>query len=494
MNFKSTVVIISLTIFCISSEIVFSQNNVSAQPEMRSFSAKGNKIVVKIRNAASGLTSGDKKPNGFMIAGADGIFYPADAVIGRQTVTLSAKEVKKPVAVRYGYGSALNANISSVNGIALKPFRTDNFDNISYARWFADSEMRRFPEAWQLDHGRRKYFGYSQGLGTLAMLKMWKITGDKSYYEYVEKWADSLIDSNGVIHEYHVETYNIDYINSGKVLFDVYKQTGNEKYKLAMDNLIKQMRNHPRTHEGGYWHKLIYQHQIWLDGIYMASPFMAQYGVEYNKPEWIDEAIHQITLCYKKCYDPKTGLLYHAWDESRNQRWANPTTGQSPNFWGRSMGWYFMAVVDALDFIPENHPRRREIINIVKQITEVVEPYQSTNGLWYQVLDKSGKEGNYEEASVTSMFMYSIAKAANKGYVDKKHKATAQKAQKGLIDKLIVINTDGTLSLTKCCAVAGLGGNPYRDGSYEYYINERIRDNDAKATGPFIMGCIELGK
>ncbi len=493
MKFKSCIILIALVIFNLSATTVFSQKKAS-QPEFSSFAIKGNKIVLKFRNVKTALTSGTEKPSGFSIAGNDGKFFPAEAVIAKQTVVLTSENVKKPIAVRYGFGTALIANLTSTDGNALKPFRTDNFDNISYARWFADSEMRRFPEAWQLDHGSRKYFGYSQGLGTLAMLKMWKLTGEKRYYEYVEKWADSLISPDGTIHEYKVETYNIDYINSGKVLFDVYKQTGNEKYKLAMDYLIKQMRNHPRTHEGGYWHKLIYQHQIWLDGIYMASPFLAQYGMEFNKPEWIDEATHQITLCYKKCYDPNTGLLYHAWDESRNQRWANPITGQSPNFWGRSMGWYFMAVVDALDFIPENHPQRAELINIVKQITEVVEKYQSPSGLWYQVLDKGGKEGNYEEASVTSMFMYSIAKAVNKGYVDKKHTITAQKAKQGLINNLIVVKDDGILSLTKCCAVAGLGGNPYRDGSYEYYINERIRDNDAKATGPFIMGCIELEK
>ncbi len=493
MKFKSGIILIALVILNLSPTSVFSQKK-DSQPEFSTFTIRGNKIVVKFRNVKTGLTSGTEKPSGFSIAGNDEKFFPADAKIAKQSVTLSSENVKKPFAVRYGYGSALNANVTSTDGNALKPFRTDNFDNISYARWFADSEMRRFPEAWQLDHGKRLYFGYTQGLGTMAMLKMWKLTGEKHFFDYVEKWADSLISNDGTIHEYHVETYNLDYINSGKVLFDIYKQTGNGKYKLAIEKLINQLKNHPRTHEGGYWHKLIYQHQMWLDGIYMASPFMAQYGKDFNKPEWINEAAHQITLCYKKCYDPKTGLLYHAWDESRNQRWANPATGQSPNFWGRSIGWYFMAVVDALDFIPENHQKRAELINIVKQITEVIEKYQSSGGLWYQVLDKGGKEGNYEEASVTSMFMYSIAKAVNKGYVDQKHKITAEKALKGIINKLLVINPDGTLSMTKCCAVAGLGGNPYRDGSYEYYINERIRDNDAKATGPFIMGCIELGK
>lgn len=359
---------------------------------------------------------------------------------------------------------------------------------------FADSEMKRFPLAWQLDHGSRLYFGYSQGLGCLAMLKVWKQTGDHKYFDYVQKWTDSIINDKGEIHLYEVETYNIDYVNSGKVLFDVYKETKNEKYKLAMDRLVKQLKNQPRTHEGVFWHKLIYQHQIWLDGLYMGSPFLAQYAAEFSKPELFDDVINQFLVCAKHTYDAKTGLYYHAWDESKTQKWANAGTGQSPNFWGRSIGWWYMALVDTLDYIPQNHPKRQELIQLVQQLAEALPRYQDKTGLWYQVVDKGTQPGNYLEASVSSMFMYGYAKAVNKGYIDTKYKKVAEKAYDGLMKNLIVKNADGTLTLTKCCAVAGLGGTPYRDGSFEYYVNERIRDNDAKATGPFIMGCLELGK
>lgn len=362
----------------------------------------------------------------------------------------------------------------------------------SYAQWFADSEMKRFPEAWQLDHGKRLFFGYAQGVGCYAMLKMWKKTGDRRYFDYVEKWASSLIDSTGDIHLYHVETYNLDYINSGKVLFDLYRVTKNEKYKQAMDKLINQLKNQPRTTDGGFWHKLIYQHQMWLDGLYMASPFMAQYGAGFDKPEWIDEAVKQFRLCHKHTYDEKTGLYHHAWDESRRQRWANPETGHSPNFWGRSIGWWFMALVDALDFIPENQEGRTEMIDMIKGLAETLPKYQDKDGLWYQVIDQAEREGNYPEASVTAQCMYAYAKAVNKGYIDPGYKTVAEKALNGLKNKLIIKNDDGTLTLTRCCQVGGLGGNPYRDGSFEYYINEKIRDNDSKATGPFIMGCLEL--
>ncbi len=366
--------------------------------------------------------------------------------------------------------------------------------NKSYSRWFADSEMKRFPKAYQLDHGKRLFFGYSQGVGCCAMLKMWKATNDEKYFRYVEEWADSLINDKGDIELYDMSTYNIDYINSGKVLFDLYNRTNKEKYKLAMDLLIKQMSRHPRTLEGAYWHKLIYQHQIWLDGLYMASPFLAQYGSEFNKPEWIDEAVKQITLCHNHTIDTRTGLYHHAWDESKSQRWANPDTGHSPNFWGRSIGWWFMAMVDALDFIPENHEGYSRIIGYIKDLAAVLPKYQDKDGLWYQVLDQPERSGNFPEASVTTQFMYAYAKAANKGYIDKSYRKIAEKAFDGLNKKLIVTTQDGLLSLTRCCQVGGLGGNPYRDGSFEYYIGEKMRDNDAKATGPFIMGCIELNR
>lgn len=359
---------------------------------------------------------------------------------------------------------------------------------------FADSEMRRAPQAWQLDHGKRLYFGYAQGVGCLAMLKLWKATDDRKYLDYVIEWADTLINDTGEIHLYKVETYNIDYINSGKVLFDVYKETGNEKYKLAMDRLVKQMRYHPRTLDGAFWHKLIYPHQIWLDGLYMASPFLAEYAITFNKPEMIDDVVNQFIICAKHTYDPKTGLYYHAWDESRKQQWANKETGQSPNFWGRSIGWWFMALVDVLDFIPQEHPQRPELIKMIQGLADTLPKYQHQSGLWYQVIDQGDRKGNYLEASVSSMCMYSFAKAVNKGYIDKKYRLMAEKAFDGLMNELIVENEDGTLTLTKCCSVGGLGGHPYRDGSFEYYISEKIRDNDAKATGPFIMGCIELNK
>ena len=357
---------------------------------------------------------------------------------------------------------------------------------------FADSEMKRFPEAWQLDHGKRLFFGYAQGVGCCAMLDMWHYTGDRKYYDYVAAWADTIVDKDGGIYLYDMSEYNLDFINSGKVLFDIYAETGDARYKKAMDLLARQLARHPRTHEGAFWHKLIYPFQIWLDGLYMASPFLARYGATFDRPDLVDDAVNQFMICARRTYDNRTGLYYHAYDESRNQRWADPVTGHSPNFWGRSMGWWFMALVDVLDYVPENHQHRADLITFIKGLAVSLPEYQDKDGLWYQVLDCPEREGNFPEASVTSMFMYAYAKAVNKGYIDEEYIRVAEKAYDGLRKVLLRREPDKTWTLTRCCAVGGLGGSKYRDGSFNYYIHERIRDNDAKATGPFIMGCIQL--
>lgn len=464
-------------------------------PLYKSMNIENGIITLTFDFAEGGLkTPGNEPVKGFFIAGSDARFYPANAEIAGDILKLSSPDVPQPVAVRYGYGTFFRVNLYNTSGFPTVPFRTDTFAPDTYYRKFADSEMRRFPEAWQLDHGKRLYFGYAQGVGCCAMLQMWKKTGEQRYFDYVKEWADSLIDDKGNIHLYKKETYNLDYINPGKILFDLYQKTKSSKYKLAIENLIDQLKKQPRTTDGGYWHKKIYANQMWLDGLYMASPFMAQYGAEFGHPEWIDEAVKQFKLCHQHTYDATTGLYYHAWNEDKSERWADPQTGHSPNFWGRSIGWWFMALVDALDYIPHTHPGYSDMIGWIQGLAETLPKYQDKNGLWYQVIDQPTRSGNFPEASVTTQCMYAYAKAVNNGYISKEHLSVAEKAFKGICDKLLISNPDGTLTLTRCCQVGGLGGKPYRDGSFEYYIGEKMRDNDAKATGPFIMGCIELNK
>lgn len=318
---------------------------------------------------------------------------------------------------------------------------------------------------------------------------------DQKYSDYMQSYFDYFINEDGSVKKYKIEEYNIDRINPAKSLFTLYKRTGEQKYKTAIQLFIKQMENHPKTETGGYWHKKVYPYQMWLDGIYMGSPFLAQYAKEYNSPQWFDVVTHQVILIYNKTIDPASGLLYHAWDESREQRWSNPETGQSPHFWSRAIGWYVIAIVDILDFLPENHPDRQQLITILNnEIDALLKVSDPDTGLWYQVLDQLGREGNYIEASGSCMYTYAMAKAANKGYIDKRYKKIANQKFDAIIKHLIVKDNNGNLVLKNVCGGCGLGGNPYRDGSYNYYINEKVVDNDSKGVAPFILAAIELDR
>lgn len=364
-------------------------------------------------------------------------------------------------------------------------------DSLPWAQKMAETLMADYEKLWQIEDMDKPKWSYTHGLMSLAYLNLWKKTGDTRYYKYAKGYVDALIDENGIIKGYEIDKYNIDKINSGKILFIFYKETGDVRYKTAMDTLRRQLKDQPRTESGGFWHKKRYPHQMWLDGLYMGAPFYAQYGLENNEPENFDDISYQILLIEEKTRDEKTGLLYHGWDESKQQKWSDPVTGCSPNFWGRAMGWYSMALVDVLDFIPEDHEKRNEIIAVLQRLAEaIVKVQDEKTGLWYQVLDQGDREGNFLEGSVSSMFSYSLLKAVKKGYIDKTYLENAFKAYEGIINNLIKTDDEGKITISPVCAVAGLGGNPYRDGSYEYYINERRRDNDPKATGPFIMASM----
>ena len=360
----------------------------------------------------------------------------------------------------------------------------------------ANSQMKRNPESWMIDFAKTLRWDYCQGLELQAFYKVWEKTKDKRYFDYMKSYTDTIIDSNGKIIVYKKSDYNIDKVNPGKFLFLLYSTTKEEKLRIAIDSLYSQLQSHPRTSDGGFWHKKVYPHQMWLDGLYMGTPFLAEYAMRNNLPASTDDAIHQILTMAKHGYDAKTGLYYHGWDESRSQRWSNPKTGQSPNFWSRSIGWYMMSMVDALDFIPASHPQRDEVIKILQNLTDSLLNFNDPKtGMWYQVTDKTDKKGNYLESTGSSMFIYSMVKAGQKGYLPKTYLKKGKSLYKQFVKTFIKKNNDGTISVTNCCAVAGLGGDKnYRDGSFEYYISEPVRDNDPKAVAPFMMVSVLLNK
>jgi unsaturated rhamnogalacturonyl hydrolase len=356
-----------------------------------------------------------------------------------------------------------------------------------------ESVLKRNADFWSNDFRKEPKWEYTYGLVLKAILQVWDVTGDDRYFRYVRSYYDRMIDSSGSVLTYRMEDYNIDRINPGKPLFLLYRKTGDEKYTKVIQLLRTQMRTHPRTSEGGFWHKKIYPYQMWLDGLYMASPFLAECASVFNEPAAFDDVAKQFILMEKHAREEKTGLLYHGWDESRRQRWADPQTGLSPNFWGRSMGWYAMAIVDALDFFPENHPKRPELIAIFGRLATAVTNVQDREtGLWHQILDQGTRKGNYLESSASCMFVYALAKGVRKGYLHPAFMSIARKGYQGILDRFIEADKNGLVFIHQGCAVAGLGGDPYRDGSYDYYIHEKIRSNDPKAVGSFILASLEM--
>ena len=368
----------------------------------------------------------------------------------------------------------------------------------NYTAWavkIADSEIAHNPELWMADFVKAPKWDYTQGLVANSIIQLYDKTKDQRYYNYVQTFADFFINVEGEIMTYKKSDYNIDKINGGNFLFQMYNYTKDEKYIKAIKVLRDQLSTHPRVAEGAFWHKKIYPHQVWLDGLYMGSPFYARYGVVFNEPANFDDVAKQFIVADKYTLDARTGLNYHGWDESRTQQWAHPVTGQSPNFWSRSMGWYMMALVDVLDYLPENHPDRSKLISIFNRLTKALLKYQDKKtGMWYQVTNLPKAKGNYLESTGTAMFSYAIAKGVNNGYLKPKFRKYAVKAFEGLVKHSIIQNADGTYSITRACSVAGLGGTPYRDGSYEYYINEPVRSDDPKVIGPFILAAMELDR
>lgn len=355
----------------------------------------------------------------------------------------------------------------------------------------AESEMVRNPESWQVDFQPSLKWDYCHGLELGAMMDVYDRYGDAKFYEYALAYADTMVNEDGTIKKYKLTDYSLDRINSGKMLFRIYEQTKNDKYKKALDLLRSQFDGQPRNADGGFWHKKVYPNQMWLDGLYMGTPFLAEYAYRNNEPQAYQEVINQIKIVARHTYDPANGLFRHACDVSKREKWADKETGQSQHCWGRALGWYMMAIVDDLDFIPQHEPGRDTVLVILNHIAETLKKYQSPEGLWYQVMDKSGEPGNYLESSCSAMFVYSLFKAVRKGYIPSSYFTVARKGYEGILNEFIKVDDNGLVSITKACAVAGLGGKNYRMGDYDYYIHEQIRDNDPKAVGPFILASLE---
>ena len=406
--------------------------------------------------------------------------------------------------------------------------RDVNFDNLfingslsllkkpykNYSEWLTYSEMKRVPQSYMLDFAKSPRWSYVMGIELEAMLDTYLKYGGDDIRKYCQLYTDTMINDKGEIRSYKLEDYNLDQIRTGHFVARMYEKYPEAKNLKAMQTLMKQLDKQPRTKEGVYWHKAIYAYQVWLDGIFMGLPYRcltARNLLSAKKAKKIyDDAVDQISKTYERTLDPKTGLNRHAWDETHEMFWADKETGLSQHCWGRAQGWYTMALIELLDAMPEDYERRGEVIELLRKDLDAVIKWQDKEtGLWYQVMDQPGRKGNYLESTCSSMFAYVLMKATNKGYLGDKYFLAGKKAYQGILKNFIRVNADKTISLTNCCAVAGLGPgmsehvkkaapnvkeNKRRDGSYDYYLSEPVRHNDAKGVGPFIWASLEYEK
>lgn len=356
----------------------------------------------------------------------------------------------------------------------------------SQAPWsirMADTVLARWadlPPAWSHEYG-----ALFQGL-----LEVWKQTEDPRYLDYVKKHIDAVVDPQGRIAGYDKDKYKLDDLVSGRMLFTLLDRTGDPRYRQAAATLREQYRTHPRTSDGGFWHAGALANQMWLDGAYMGAPFYAEYAVRHEDREALDDAVRQPILLREHCRNAESGLLYHGWDESKQQAWADRKTGCSPSFWGRCTGWYFMALSDLLDIVPFSHPRYLELLATYRGLAWALLAVRTPDGgLWRLVLDQGERAGNYVEASATFMFLYGLGRGVSRGILPEG--VFREAARKGFTAaRSLLVRSDGKLlSVKDVCKTAGLGVKPGRDGSFGYYISEPVVENDLKGVAAFLLAA-----
>ena len=377
----------------------------------------------------------------------------------------------------------------------------------SMAQWMTYSEMKRTPKSYLLDFASKPRWNYAVGIELEGLLDTYRVHGDNSILNYLHTYRQKMIDERGDVVGYDYNAFNLDNVRPAKFILRMQQYGAKKGEKIALKTFMKQLLNQPRTREGVFWHKAIYANQVWLDGIFMGLPFYCDYAVKNCSPRKarriLDDAVNQMMQTDRRTYDEKTGLWKHAWDETHRQFWANPLTGQSRHTWARALGWYVMAMTECLDVMPDDYPRKAEIVALLQKVMKVVVQYQDKkSGVWYDVLDVESPK-NYLESTASCMFAYILLKGSRMGWLDTDFNEAGKRAYEGILERFIRVNEDRTITLTDCCSVSGLGPgkgpfvpagkeNYKRDGSFDYYMSEPIRNNDAKGIGPFIWASLEM--
>ncbi|MCL2399381.1 MAG: glycoside hydrolase family 88 protein [Defluviitaleaceae bacterium] len=356
--------------------------------------------------------------------------------------------------------------------------------------------------AWNIEQvleGKKPAWNYIDGCMIKAVLDLYYATGDKKYFDFAKNYIDFYVDQEGNILGYHVEDYNCDNINMGKVLYDLFKVCNEEKYEKAIKLLYSQLSNHPRISLGNFWHKKIYPHQIWLDGLYMVQPFYLEYEMLFNDKKNYEDTINQFKNVYEIMRDNESGLYYHGFDESMEMFWADKETGLSKNFWTRSIGWYAMALVDTLEKLDDQFSHEQNLLQgYLKEVLDgMLKVLDKDTKMFYQVTNAGDRKGNYLETSGTCAIAYSLMKGARLGYLPPNYFDAGKEIFESVVKHKLVIG-EGQFVLKDICLVAGLGGMPGkgdyqpRDGTFEYYISEPRVENDAKGVAPFLFSYAEI--
>ncbi|HEX3437547.1 MAG TPA: glycoside hydrolase family 88 protein [Pseudacidobacterium sp.] len=379
-------------------------------------------------------------------------------------------------------------------GISLQPsYAAANSDDLAWSQRTADTTVQRWPKGRFLPEDKPWKWNYELGVLLQGMDDAWYHTANGAYYKYVKESVDALVNADGSIPTYNAEDYQLDDLALGHTLLLLYGVTQDAKYYKAATTLRQQLATHPRTSDGGFWHKQKYPNQMWLDGLYMAQPFYAEYAKTFQQPQDFDDITKQFVLMEQHARDPKTGLFYHGWNETKQQLWANKITGTSPNFWARGMGWYMMALVDTLPYYNDDDPGRAKLLAILQRLATAVVKYQDKDsGLWYQVMDKAGAKDNYTESSASCMFTYALAKGVRLGYLQPTYLSNAQRGYQGILKQFVKTDADGQVTLTGTVRAIGLGTGSGNDGSYSYYTSQEVVSNDPKGVGAFLMTSTEI--
>lgn len=353
---------------------------------------------------------------------------------------------------------------------------------------------------WNIEkilQGVKSKWNYIDGCMIKAILEMYAITKDEKYFKFADAFIDYKVNEDGTIDGYDVNELNIDNVNAGKTLFELYDLTGKEKYRKAIDLVYSQIENMPRTKEGNFWHKNIYPNQVWLDGLYMCQPFYMEYETRFNEKKNYNDIFNQFAQVVKNMRDSETGLYYHAYDSSREMFWCDKVTGLSQNFWLRALGWYSMALLDTLDKtdISDNETYRNAYDEMKKTFVDLMDSmlrYQDKSGMWYQVVNVGGMEKNYLETSGSAIMAYALLKGVRLGFLPESYRENGKKAFQGICDKYLSTDEEGNLHLDGICLVAGLGGKEMRAGTFDYYMSEPVVKDDAKGVGPFLLAYTEM--